>query len=463
MSKVKISVNSIEKTIAKLFILCFPLKMFAQASFLSDITFGLGATSSFLFCALGLFFIGVRRNIRFTRDTGTNVLKRFAVMYVICDFMSIIMAVILYSEVGSIAGETTLVAASKKILYSLAFIVIVFYCREIARVMSKEEMINTIDVCLNIYIVIGFIQVLVIYNAAGTARLYDGINSLFNAWSSSAIIQTKRIALLSKEPAYSAGFITTIAIPFLLSKLFSNDYNFKTIIKLILYIVLLYYTKSTTGYTVLLVVLGVFSVIYYLNSNRSSTNKLLYGALLISCALGITIFVAGNAMVSDSVSTVMDKLFSYDNPNSADRKGTIVVGLSILKRYPLFGVGDGNQGFFYQDFLPDWARLGFSGNNVYNRASNVLFDGGSFLISFISGYGLLGIVLLASFIWYSFETIRNNRESFGIFYYFYCISIPAFIVIGIGATLMSHYYFWFVLSLPMMISYWKKDEFVISE
>jgi len=462
LDNTSLSVRSIEKHIAKLFIICFPFKMFAPLYFLNGVTFGLGDSASFIFCVLGLLLIAFRRKIIFAKDEGGKLLGQFATMYIILDLTSFFMALVLYREAGVIAGETTVIAVSKKILFTLSYILFVFYGREIGNILTKSEINKTLDICLNVCLIVGLIQVLMLNNISIAGKVYDTINSLFNAWSSSNAMRTKRIALLANEPAYSAGFITTIIIPFLLSRMFESGTHFKGLLRIFLFIVILYYTKSTTGYLILFIVLGFFAILYYSKGRKTSVNSLLFGVILGVCMLGVTVIILGDNLISKNVFNVMDKLFSYDNPNSADRKGMIAVGLSLFLRFPLFGVGDGNQGFYYQELLPDWAKNSYTGYSAYNHASDVLYDGGPFWIAFISGYGLLGLLLLFLFFKKSFRIIHRNRESFGYLYYFYYLSITALFVNGIGATLGSKYYFWFVLSIPMMVSFLKRDENVLT-
>ena len=436
--------------------------MFAPLYFLDGVTFGLGDTASFVFCALGLLLIALRRRIVFSKDEGGKLLGQFATMYIILDVTSLLMALVLYKEAGVIAGETTVIAVSKKILFTLSYILFVFYGREIANILSKRELFKTLDICFNLCLIIGLIQVLMLNGISVAEKAYDLINHLFNAWPSSAAMRTKRIALLANEPAYSAGFITSIVIPFLLSRMFESGTHFKDLLRVFLFIVILYYTKSTTGYLILLIVLGLFAILYYSKGKKTSGNSLLFGVILGVCMLGVAVIMLGDNLISKNVFTIMDKLFSYDNPNSADRKGMIAVGLSLFIRFPLLGVGDGNQGFYYQELLPDWAKNAYTGYSAYNHASDVLYDGGPFWIAFISGYGLLGLLLVFLFFKKSFRIIHRNRVSLGYLYYFYYLSITALFINGIGATLGSKYYFWFVLSIPMMVSYLKIDDNVLT-
>ena len=136
----------------------------------------------------------------------------------------------------------------------------------------------------------------------------------------------------------------------------------------------------------------------------------------------------------------------------------MAVGFELLKRYPIFGVGNGNQGFFYQELLPQWAYNTYTGISSYNRASTVLYDGGPFFIAFLSGYGIVGTIMLIGILVKGFRVMRDNWSAFGYLYYFYFVSIIALIINGLGATLNSRYDFWFVLSIPMMISYWSYSE-----
>lgn len=443
--------NKQEVTVAKLFILFFSIKMVSPLYSISTWTYGLGGASSFLFIVIGLVFILLKGRVLFPANQGSIVLKRFFIMYLICDITSIIMSLILYQEAGTIAGETTIIAASKKILFSIAYIVFIFYGSEVWKILKKGEISRIIELAIDFAIIIGLIQILVLYGVSPARSLYNIVNKLFNAWSAENIIYTKRIGLLTSEPANAASYITVFIIPFLLSKMLFNGITIKNVVRIVVCIVLVFFTKSTTGY-VLLAVDGGSIIIMNMVFGDKKVKKRTVGILcIVFLMVTVLIVIIKSIGVSDTILKVMDKLLNSENGNSGDRKAMMSVNMNIFKEYPICGVGNGNQGFFYRELVSEiWVNT-HTGAGAYNRAGNTLFDGGPFWLAFLSGYGIVGIVLLTSFIGYSMRTLLLNKDRAGEFFYFYLIALPVIFINGVASTLGGDYYIWFIFSLPIAL------------
>lgn len=439
-----------EKLISKLFIFSFPFKMIAPFAFLGGITYGLGDVSSFLFCVIGVVLAIMRGRFHFGKSRSDNLFKQFILLYLICDLASIIMSLLLYKRCGYIGGENTIIATTKKILFSLAYILFVYYCREIGGILTLDEIFSTIEKTINVCLVVGIIQIGILYNISIFEAIYNAINSLFDAWTVTRVHQTGRIALLANEPAYSAGFLGIVVFPYLLSKFLVKKNTFGDFVKLFLCVVILYFTKSTTGYILLPIIVVFFVYLYFKNSHIRSFNKVFLIVLIVISVFAAYFVIKSSGLLNDFM-FVIQKLTSSENENSTDRKAIIAISLIIFKNYPVLGVGNGNQGFFYREFAPAWAIQSFTGARAYRYAENVLYDGGPFWLAYISGYGLLGIVLLVLFFKNCIKNIKLYKNEFPMLYYFYILSLPMVLVDGTAATLGEKQYFWFVLSIPMML------------
>lgn len=447
----------IERTVAKLFIYSMPFKMIAPLRFFNAIV-GLGNRLPFLFLVLGIMIIVFsKKRIGFSNDNSSKLFKHFVYMYIIVDITSIIMAAILFKSLGTIGGENAFDAVIPKVLFSLAYIVILFYNRELFRVLSKEDINSILDRVTNICIVIGLWQIGVITFGGLFRSVYDFVNKLFDAWSSNSMIYTKRIALFTMEPSYIGGFLGIIIIPFILSKFISGKVMIRDFVKLCLIVLIIYYTKSTTGYVLVAVDFLLFGYFYLKKGETALSNRIIV-LFNMSIALIILFYlIIGNTILSDTITNVFDKLINIDNSNSITRKAVLYIDWRIFIEYPILGVGNGNQGFFYREFYPQFILNSLANRNRFDEAANVLMDGGSFFPSFASGYGLVGIVLLVIFVYKSIKTLRTNKSCYGYLYYFYIMGAFSLLLYGFSSTLASDYCVWFVVSLPMASYYWNKD------
>ncbi len=450
--------RSIERAVAKLYLYFMPFQMFAPFKFLNSLFVGLARRASFLFLLIGMILIVVkRREVTYGSDASSRLHSHFIRMYIIGDVTSLFMAIILFSEVGTIGGENTFDAVIPKIIFSFAYMVFIYYNREVFGLLTKEEIGNIFDRIITICIILGFLQVGVLLIGGPFTMIYNAINMLFGAWSSTAIVITGRIALLTVEPATIAGFFGMLVIPYIFSKWISEDFIMRDFIKLLLVIIILYYTKSTTGYTLLIVDFLFFGYVYISQGKANSNTKLIIILLMIISGGGVGYFITKSTIISENVTSVFDKLINEDNVNSMSRKVGLYVNWGILKRFPFFGVGNGNQGFFYREFFPQFAFSSVWATERYNEAAHTLMDGGVFFAAFASGYGLVGIVMMIGFALKSIFIMRNNKEIYGFLYYFYLIAGASLLITGFSSTLVGDYTSWFIFSLPMAVYYWNGE------
>ena len=435
----------IAKVLAKLFIFFIPFSIFAPLAFLKRVFVGVAGRSSFVFLLLGLLLYVIE---------GGELFRHFAIMYIVVDLTSLMMAVVLHSELGTIGGESTLEATVKKIILSVALIAIFFYMREVFHLLSKEEIERVFDHLTIICIAIGLLQIGVLRNGSVFRVIYDLINRVFNAWPSSSINATGRIALFTSEPASIAGFFGVGLFPYLYSKWLHYGLTIGDLIKLLLLVYIMYYTNSTTGYALFCVDTFIF-ILLYLRKPGTSQGKKAGGILLMIVLVLLSVyFLAGHEAVSSNITDVFDKLFNADNTSSYTRKIGLQVNWNVFKLYPIAGVGNGNQGFYYQRFFPKSALTTPWARERYNQATTQLMDGGVYFASFMSGYGMIGIILMVVFLFKGASLIMREKDRFGSFYYFYIISIISLIIYGFSSTLIGDFSTWFILGLPMAASYW---------
>lgn len=440
--------------------------MLSFFSGISGLFIGIANRISFLFFVLGLLLMVLSRNgnIALPGKGAEKLFKWFVMMYIICDITSIIMASVLYQTLGSIGGEDAIQAVTHKIPYSFMFILYIIYNTEVFSLLSIDEIATEIEKSINLCIVIGFIQIAVIY-VGGPATIVNNIfNVLFNSWSSENIIATQRIALITTEPATIAGFLGAFVTPFFFSQWLTKGIKKDSIIKYLLVIVIMYFTRSTTGYALVFIELIIFFVVFMFNKEITVQRKiacLFFVFLLLVC---VEIIFVSSSLVNDDVEWVLfDKLLNNDNTSTASRKVPLYVNWGIFKEYPILGVGNGNQGFFYQKYFPEWAHSSIWAENNFARSQTTLFDGALFFPSFLSGYGLVGVGLLIGFGILCVKFVRKHKQCLGYLYYFYLFAGIGVIIYGFSTQFNGEYWVWFILSIPFSITYLKTENEIEDE
>ena len=184
---------------------------------------------------------------------------------------------------------------------------------------------------------------------------------------------------------------------------------------------------------------------------------------VISCFLGfiIAIFYSLDLNLNSNINNNDSQSFSYviygkvvdqQNPSTAMRASTIINDMKIFYDYPFTGVGNGNQGFFYKKNMPLWVQSSEEVQNIMYSNTIIANGGGNFFPAYISGFGLIGIIILIIFIWKYHKIYKSSllQEN---------IQLRTIFEIGIIIFLLSSWYvvgikqnetIIFLLSLPFV-------------
>ena len=453
--------NSIryDKILAKLFLFFIPFSIFSPLAFLKNIFVGIAGRASFLFLLIALVLYVVENGkISIEMDEGGLIFRHFAIIYIVGGATSLFMALVLRGELGTIGGESTIEATLKKIIISVALVAVFFYTREVFHILTRKEIEKVFDHLIIACIAVGLLQIGVLRVGGAFKTVYDLINRIFGAWTSAAITNTGRIALLTSEPAAIAGFFGVALFPYIYSKWLHYGLTISDFIKLVFLIYIMYHTNSTTGYALFCIDTVAFIFLYLKKPGVSQQRKAAGFLFMVGMIVLFFYFIVGHEAIGSNISTVFDKLFNADNTSSQIRKIGLQVNWNIFRLFPIAGVGNGDQGFYYQQFFPKDALTTPWALERYNQAANQLMDGGVYFASFMSGYGIIGILFMVTFIVRGARLITRERGRFGSFYYFYLIAIVSLIVYGFSSTLIGDFSTWFIFGLPMAASFWQTDE-----
>lgn len=125
---------------------------------------------------------------------------------------------------------------------------------------------------------------------------------------------------------------------------------------------------------------------------------------------------------------------------------------------PLLGVGNGLQGYFYNKYFP-MEFLSIAGSDVgefYEIAQTGIANGGCFWPGYLSGYGILGLLVLFNLVTKLIKQRKLRCQNLGLFNEMFIMGAICFIPLGMQGEAYSLYYAWFVLAIPFM--YFQKEE-----
>ena len=362
-----------------------------------------------------------------------------------------------YSEYGVLSGETTFTAPLGSIYFHLFHAAL--FGGYIGLVQERTDIESTIHRGINtiiwIQIITGVIQLMIVLGVPGISSIYDGINFLEMMPTSSFIQGMSRITMTGSEPASMGASLGMLSFPYLLAVITeTNSAKEKTTcwIKLLVLIVLSYFSKSTT----LFVIIAACTASYVIWSfregklTRSSTFLWIFIVMIIGAVLLTSSFSSGVGFESGIFEEIryylLVKPTDSANMSTMHRLSPIVNDIAIIKKHPLFGVGDGNQGFTYGQNVPSYMLINPKSQD-FARGIGGVVNGGAWFWAVVSGYGLTGSI--AFLIWYINNyrpRYRALRQRQGFMYKLYIYALPAIIITLLAGAMEPTIVF--VLSIP---------------
>ncbi len=456
----------IQSLIFKIYILMLPWMLFP---FLVPIKNLFSASASisnnFFILIIGLIFLVLFNKGKLPFPKKSLVISGIK----LCVFLNIISfftSLVLYVPFGELNGENTLKASFPSIIYMFLTAIVFYYNATMFQIVEKRIIIKILNFLSIILLLIGLLQVLVL-NVPGIAKIYDILNFMDILRDSYRIQSMWRICFSGSEPASVGCIVTIFILPYLLSQILETKF-FKYKLCAASFIFFCFFTYSSTVYTGSAINVLVFIFLYV---NKYSNKKQILKVLILLCFVSLFLLLFGNYIWHNTTigrniqELLVYKTTSQENLSTLVRYSTIKTDLQAFILYPLTGVGNGNQGYFYNQVIEKSMLVA----NVlqYSEFSSKIdgdigiINGGSFLPAFISGYGLLGIILLFLFIRKCILYMHTNPNEYGCFRYMYYIGGTTFLVLSAASTsLDGNFINMFIISIPLCKNFINKKRYV---
>lgn len=238
------------------------------------------------------------------------------------------------------------------------------------------------------------------------------------AFSMRELVRTNRISGLAFEPAWLAGQLATIYIPFLFASVLTNfrltRYRWLEPVLLVLSLLVLLATYSRGGILTAVAAAGISFLLFGRDVLRSIWHWFISGfrnrASDILLRIGMTAVIVGilaGSLFFLSQKTIFRNLWEIDASSfseyiidiNAGARGAYSAGAwAVYEKYPLAGSGLGASGFYIYQNLPDWslttvpeiARQLSPENRLYPNPKNIY-------IRLFAETGLVGFFLYLAF------------------------------------------------------------------
>ena len=321
--------------------------------------------------------------------------------------------------------------------------------------LSKEEILKILRRVCGFLLVLGYWQIAAMTMGGIFTTLHDTLD-IFDVLYDAA--KMPKLCLTGAEGAAAGTLISVFVLPVLYGSIIKGKNTKSSILQVLLWLPVIYFTESSTGYILFAVVTLVFLFLYFKNNARKKNVSLLLIALCIVLIVILSFPQQFVSLLPDEISEnveylLIEKISDKENGSTVSRTVPFVTNWGAFTEYPLFGVGNGLQGYFYVKYFPDWA-YGVAGSDVtefLEVSKTGISNGGVFFPSLLSGYGIVGITAIIIFIISLLRHAKKGKEQMGVFYFTFIISCFAILVTGFQGDFYGKYYLWFMLSLPLMI------------
>lgn len=341
---------------------------------------------------VGMFVIFIK-NIRISMNIS------------LINFIRVYLFMVIYSVIASCILATTIIGYKFQIIPMLALYLEVilsvlfnYYC--LSNIIHFSQLYKIIKYQVVVSILFGGLQALALFGNSLAIRIYMNLSDvLFLFPLQELIIMERGVTIFSSEPSALTVYCL-ITIPYLISCLFYSKSKIWPLLALILYAIIFYFSLSTQVLICFTISITIPLILFI---SKKFTRSILLGAFILGFLSMYDAYISESKNIEERYGNndigyaIFDKYKSRDNRSTMMRASTCINDYFVFIDHVGMGVGDGNQGYWYKKNLPSWCLPSLEVQDIINSGT-IPNGGGSFFMSYISAYGILGIIVLLLFL-----------------------------------------------------------------
>ncbi|MFR8113655.1 O-antigen ligase family protein [Faecalibacterium sp.] len=398
---------------------------------------------AFLVSIIGMVILLIRnKGVIFLDKNG--LLRNFVKIVTALNAISIIMAIVLHKSLGILGGETTFDAIAGDIVYWIQVLCIVLFNIMLFRGVDIDAVESVIKKLIYILMAIGYLEMgMVLFGGPFTVIC----NALYNVgaiYDPESMIRTGKIFLTYSEASYAEIVLGALIWPYLCGKIMGNDADKDTILLLLCTLPLAIINQSSS----VLMALGIYAIMLFFTflRRREISKKKLTAFILVIAGVGLLVWQGRDQIGPLIIEKVFEKPFDQNDYSTIQRSSVVRNCILTFIEYPILGVGNGNQGYFYKGHLTANAYRSYEVQNTL-KFQNGVPSAGSWFGGILSGYGIVGIALLSVYVAKVNRIMKSLKGT--KWYYIYHMTFLCFLICSwFTASLTGEYLQILFLSIP---------------
>ena len=391
--------------IYKLYFFCIPFGHIFNLPF-NDAIHAYVPEYDVIFMLLGLAVLVSTSGINFSKR-----LSKLWMLYGICVLLSVILSIALTLSSDELIESPFHAIMGDIILYLFFVLSVCYNSYSLTHTVRFKDLVPVLNLQLIILLVVGYLQFLAMRGISLAETFYLTLCRVLALRDITWIAELERGVTFFGTEVASTSLLCYLIIPFNLVMIASTKgrTRFWYILSLALFSVLFLTSGSSSALISFLIVVGSFALLRL----NFPVKVLMTGAFVAGMAIAILYSVSfgfgTRRYVDDDRSSfnyiLAGKLFDTSNRSTLTRASTVINDMRIFYDQPLIGCGNGNQGFYYNENVPAWMDESDEVGMIRKTIPN---GGGNFFPSYLSGFGILGIIFLIMFLTRYMKWIRNS-------------------------------------------------------
>lgn len=448
---VKHEVKTKSLTLTKFFFLIYLFSIpFLMPTFLkAAIPLNLYGVSLSLVTMIPSFVLFVISDLKSNKPFNRLRLSTFVIVILLGGY-STMMGALNYSRLGTLYGQNSISSTISFLIYPIYAWLAIYVNYHGFRLLTKRTLKRFFNFSSCFFIIVSIFQILVIYGPTWMANFYDNLNFRGLFRSSYYLLDEGKVCGFTIEPSNISMFVCSLLIPYNFL-VYAREHKRFNIITGCLLILCSAMSLGTTVYFSLIVLLLIFIVLVFRTKQIHVTSNMVFAFVLF--------MITGTILVTTNFGTVQSIINKASDLNnmSTSYRCSIVYNDWIIFTNNFFGIGNGNQGFFYNDVGYLFLNSGSLEVQAALSGKAGLVGGGPFWGSVISGYGVVGIAAVA---YIAYKFIKQNKYQTNsllrnlFICYILVFAVSAFVSENINLNMF------FTLGFSLPLCRLKDDQFV---